>query len=65
MVSNSIDAEHEPALESPCVGICVIEPRSGYCEGCLRTLAEIASWSTCSPAERERTMSSLDRRALG
>jgi len=29
---------------SPCIGVCLIEPKSRYCYGCTRTLPEIAQW---------------------
>ncbi|MFT3664231.1 DUF1289 domain-containing protein [Piscinibacter sp.] len=32
-------------VPSPCVSVCRMDARSGWCEGCLRTLAEIAAWS--------------------
>jgi predicted Fe-S protein YdhL (DUF1289 family) len=34
-----------PAVPSPCTNICRIDAASGYCEGCMRTLTEIAAWS--------------------
>ena len=52
-------------VESPCVDICVIDPESGLCEGCARTLGEIAEWSAYTPAERRRVISELGRRAGG
>jgi len=33
----------EPPL-SPCNGVCRIDPPTGLCAGCSRTLAEIAAW---------------------
>ena len=33
------------AVPSPCVDICRMNPASGLCEGCLRTLDEIGAWS--------------------
>lgn len=33
-----------PPLPSPCVNVCRMEPASGLCEGCLRTIDEIAAW---------------------
>ncbi|MGA1318970.1 MAG: DUF1289 domain-containing protein, partial [Rubrivivax sp.] len=30
------------AVPSPCINVCRIEPASGWCEGCARTLEEIA-----------------------
>lgn len=34
-----------PAVASPCISICRMDAASGWCEGCLRTLDEIAGWS--------------------
>ncbi|MGH8274395.1 MAG: DUF1289 domain-containing protein [Gammaproteobacteria bacterium] len=36
---------------SPCSGVCRIGD-DGYCEGCLRTLDEIASWASLNEDER-------------
>jgi predicted Fe-S protein YdhL (DUF1289 family) len=33
-----------------------MDPGSGLCKGCLRTLAEIAGWSGMTDAERERAL---------
>lgn len=49
---------------SPCVLVCVIDPVSGLCEGCLRTLQEIADWSRLSEAERLAIMAELPRRKI-
>jgi len=50
-------------VKSPCVGVCVMDQETGYCEGCLRTLAEIAACGACSNEEREAILSALDARA--
>ena len=49
-------------IESPCIKVCRIDPRSGLCTGCLRTLDEIAGWATLSPAERDAVMAALPSR---
>lgn len=36
--------EGEPNVPSPCVSVCRINPVAEQCEGCLRTLDEIAAW---------------------
>lgn len=52
------------AIESPCIKVCIIEPGTGLCQGCGRTLHEIAAWGSMSGAERRRIMGELaDRRA--
>ncbi len=38
-------AAGEP-LPSPCVQICRIDARTGWCEGCWRRLEEIGGWMT-------------------
>jgi uncharacterized protein len=49
-------------IESPCNKICAIDPVSGLCVGCGRTLAEIEGWIRFSPDERARIMAELPRR---
>jgi hypothetical protein len=48
--------------ESPCVAICLIDPKTGLCLGCGRTLPEIARWPRLESAERRAIMSGLARR---
>jgi predicted Fe-S protein YdhL (DUF1289 family) len=31
-------------VPSPCVSVCRMDMNTGYCEGCRRTLDEIAAW---------------------
>ncbi len=40
-------------VASPCINICRMDEASGWCEGCLRTLDEIATWGGLDePAKR-------------
>ena len=48
-------------VTSPCVNTCRIDAR-GRCEGCARTLDEIARWTGMGEAERARVMRELPRR---
>ena len=32
-------------VPSPCVSVCLMDPSSDFCNGCFRTLDEIAAWS--------------------
>ena len=43
------------AILSPCTGVCTIDA-DGLCAGCVRTLDEIARWSTMGDGERQRLM---------
>lgn len=50
------------AIESPCILVCSIDMKSGYCFGCGRTRDEIAGWISMTPAERRDIMSALPDR---
>lgn len=50
-------------IESPCIKICVIEPTSRLCTGCLRTIDEIGAWSRMTPEARAKVMADLPERA--
>ncbi len=49
-------------METPCIRICVIDPATRLCEGCGRTLEEIASWGSYTAEERRRIMVELPLR---
>jgi predicted Fe-S protein YdhL (DUF1289 family) len=49
-------------MKSPCVDVCIMDPERGLCQGCLRTLDEIARWSQMSEIEREEVVASLSAR---
>jgi predicted Fe-S protein YdhL (DUF1289 family) len=55
---------HEPKPVSPCVGICLLDPATGYCRGCLRNVAEIAEWYEASTAEKRAILARLDKRRM-
>jgi predicted Fe-S protein YdhL (DUF1289 family) len=47
---------------SPCIGVCIIDPASGFCLGCARTIPEIAGWLDFSPEEKQRLLEALAER---
>jgi len=49
-------------METPCTRICQIEPATGWCIGCGRSLQEIAGWSQFSDGERRQIMATLPER---
>ena len=51
-------------MESPCVKICSVDPTTKRCTGCLRTLEEIARWSSMTDAQRKRIMAELPSRKV-
>lgn len=49
-------------IESPCVKVCAIDPTTGWCLGCGRSMREIASWSLLPPEDRRAVMAELTGR---
>jgi predicted Fe-S protein YdhL (DUF1289 family) len=49
-------------VPSPCINVCRIDEASGWCEGCLRTLDEIAAWATLDDASKRRVWKRLRER---
>ena len=52
----------EAAPLSPCIAICVLDPASGYCRGCFRTIDEIAGWVGFSDEQKSRVLAALPDR---
>jgi len=52
----------EPSPISPCLGICIMDPATRRCRGCLRTIEEIAGWYDASPAEKRAILARLAAR---
>ena len=50
------------AIITPCEKICIVDPASGLCRGCGRSLGEIERWTSYSDDERARVMGELPRR---
>jgi uncharacterized protein len=48
--------------ETPCIAVCMIDPRTSLCFGCGRTLPEIARWHRMNSAERHAVMAQLSAR---
>jgi predicted Fe-S protein YdhL (DUF1289 family) len=49
-------------LPSPCIGICLLDPATGLCRGCFRTIDEIGGWMSFDNVERHRVLDRLRRR---
>jgi predicted Fe-S protein YdhL (DUF1289 family) len=47
---------------SPCIAVCIMDPRTGWCRGCYRTIGEIAGWLNMSEGERHRVVAALAAR---
>jgi predicted Fe-S protein YdhL (DUF1289 family) len=42
--------------ETPCIAVCMMDPKTNLCFGCGRTLPEIARWHRMETAERLAVM---------
>ncbi len=49
--------------ESPCVGVCTLDPATGQCMGCHRTAQEIEDWYLMSAEEKRAVLEELKKRA--
>ena len=49
-------------IESPCILVCSIDMKSGFCFGCGRTRDEIAGWMEMTPGTRREVMALLPAR---
>ncbi len=49
-------------VPSPCNNVCRIDGRTGWCEGCGRSLDEIAAWASLDDDEKMAVWDDLARR---
>lgn len=47
---------------SPCIGVCELDPVTGWCRGCLRSGEEIAAWPAASRDLRRRILRQIETR---
>lgn len=55
-------ADTQP-VPSPCISVCRMDAVTGLCEGCFRTLDEIAGWGMSSDEEKRAVWALLVERA--
>ena len=53
---------HDNEIASPCINVCRMDASGGYCEGCRRSIDEIASWSTYSNEQKRAVLAQLPAR---
>ena len=51
-------------VPSPCINVCRMDDRTGWCEGCLRTIDEIAGWGTLDDDAKQAVRLQLSRRRV-
>ncbi len=50
-------------IPSPCQSVCVMDPDRDWCQGCLRTLHEIAGWGRMNDAQKRQVWLSIAERS--
>jgi len=50
------------SVPSPCIDVCKMDPATGLCVGCARTLDEIAAWSTLDDMAKRKVWKLLPAR---
>ena len=51
-------------VPSPCIDVCRMDANSGLCEGCLRTLDEIAGWATATDDAKHLILAAIAQRRV-
>ena len=59
-----IVVSRDGGVPSPCVSICRMDARSGLCEGCCRTIDEIAGWSRLDADGKREVWRRIGQRAV-
>lgn len=54
-----------PEVKSPCIDVCKIDPASGLCAGCLRTLDEIVGWAAADRETKLAVLARVEQRRAG
>ena len=49
-------------VASPCTNVCRLHPRTGWCEGCGRSMAEITRWPHANDDERRAILARVEAR---
>jgi predicted Fe-S protein YdhL (DUF1289 family) len=58
----SVAGRVEGAVPSPCINVCRMDAASGLCEGCLRTIDEIAAWGSMDDDGKRVVWQCLEQR---
>ena len=53
---------HRGPLPSPCISVCQMHPRTGFCIGCFRTMDEISDWSVASESQKLQIWTAIGNR---
>jgi uncharacterized protein len=63
LLEHARELETTGPVPSPCISVCRMDAATGFCEGCFRTLDEIASWGMASDDGKRAVWTLLVERA--
>ncbi|MEO1946789.1 MAG: DUF1289 domain-containing protein [Methylophilaceae bacterium] len=49
-------------VQSPCIGLCVVDEKNNLCQGCFRTLDEIRGWWDLDNAKKKTIVEEASQR---
>jgi predicted Fe-S protein YdhL (DUF1289 family) len=49
-------------IASPCINVCRMDEASGLCEGCYRSIQEIAAWAAADDQEKSLILAAVAQR---
>ena len=58
----ALRAQHTIPVPSPCINVCRMNPATGWCDGCLRTIDEIAGWSSLDDDAKRAVWDAIETR---
>ena len=50
-------------VQSPCIGVCVVDDGNQLCQGCFRTLDEIQDWWELDSDQKQKIVEEASLRA--
>jgi uncharacterized protein len=62
MIAGAVDSPDIAPVPSPCIDVCRMNPDTGWCDGCLRTIDEIAGWSSFDDVQKRAIWDSIEVR---
>ena len=63
LLETARDLANAAQAPSPCISVCRMDAMTGWCEGCFRTLDEIAAWGMMADADKRAVWQELVHRA--
>ena len=63
LLEHAREVEAGGFVPSPCISVCRMDAASGLCQGCFRTLDEIAAWGLAADADKRAIWAQLVERA--